>query len=456
MTLDELKAQAAKDAKKKFTIRADKDVPYAKVIEVLDALKTAGVTEFSFRVVAPDAPAPTPRIEHADVALEKDGTLFLNEKQVTLDELKTRAAKDAKKSFTIRADKDVPYAKVIEVVEALKAAGVTEFSFAEARVGDGKSRAAIRGKVLKPDGSPAAGVQVRVDDGAKRWKFRGEGIPDLPKGVTTAADGTFSIVVPKGWVATNYEAFASSDDFAPLNAKVPEGGDVGVMQFAKGSRVTGRVIGLDGAGLAKVGIWCKQLDWHGRGPAPSKLTSTGADGTFSIPPIATGRHLLQILTRDLGAKELTVAFANHVIEAKDDAPVAVEIRPLPTVDLTLDARVLREKPEFPDFEFRVSGTLPGHKPGEPASYWTRQETTKLTEGKHTIAVPAGLQNVTLRADRIYMRKDDEPAFTWQREGDEKRVSTNTLELGLMDQPQTISLTVQDAPAAEAPKTERPK
>ena len=48
MTLDELKAQAAKDAKKKFTIRADKDVPYAKVIEVVEALKAAGVTEFSF------------------------------------------------------------------------------------------------------------------------------------------------------------------------------------------------------------------------------------------------------------------------------------------------------------------------------------------------------------------------------------------------------------------------
>ena len=314
----------------------------------------------------------------------------------------------------------------------------------------------IHGKVLKPDGSPAADVQVRVDDGIERWKFRGEGIPDLPKGVKTAADGTFSIEVPKSSVATNYEAFASSDDFAPLNVKVPQGGDVGVMQFAKGSDVTGRVFGLDGAGLAKVGIWCKQLEWHGLGPAPSKLTSTSADGTFSIPSIATGKHLLVILTRDLGAKELTMAFANHVIEAKDDEPVAVEIRPLPTVNLTLDARVLRGNPEFPDFELRVSGNLPDHKAGEPASYWTRQETTKLTEGKHTLAVPAGLQNATVRADRIYMRKDDEPAFTWRREGDTKRVSTNTLELGLMDKPQTISLTVHDATAAEAPKTEKPK
>ncbi|MBC8094438.1 MAG: carboxypeptidase regulatory-like domain-containing protein, partial [Akkermansiaceae bacterium] len=97
-----------------------------------------------------------------------------------------------------------------------------------------KAGASIHGKVLKPDGTPAAGVSVRVDDGIERWKFRGEGIPDLPKPVSTAADGTFSIEVPKGSAATNYEAFASSDEFAPLNAKVPAGGDVGVMQFAKG------------------------------------------------------------------------------------------------------------------------------------------------------------------------------------------------------------------------------
>ena len=221
---------------------------------------------------------------------------------VTLDELKTRAAKDAKKSFTIRADEDVSYAKVIEVVEALKAAGVAEVSISVARVGDAKSRATIRGKVLKPDGAPAAGVLVRVDDGIERWKFRGEGIPDLPQPVTTVADGTFSIEVPKGSVATNYNVFTDSDAFAPMHATVPVGGDVGVMQFAKGSHVSGRVIGLDGEGLAKVGIWCKRLDWLGRGPAPAKLTSTGGDGTFSIPSIATGKYLLVIATGDLGVQ----------------------------------------------------------------------------------------------------------------------------------------------------------
>lgn len=221
-----------------------------------------------------------------------------------------------------------------------------------------------------------------------------------------------------------------------------------MMQFEKGSRVTGRVIGLDGAGLAKVGIWCKRLDWRGRGPAPTKLTSTGADGTFSIPPIATGRHVLQIITRDLGAKELAVAFANPVIEAKDDAPVELEIRPLPTVELTFDARVTRANAEFRDFEVRVSGTLPGTKAGDPAAYWTRQETTKLAEGKHTIAVPAGLQNTSIRAGGIYMRRGDAPVFIWQRGSDAQPATTSIIELGIMDKPQTISVTVRDAQQEE--------
>ena len=176
-----------------------------------------------------------------------------------------------------------------------------------------------------------------------------------------------------------------------------------------------------------------------------KLTSTGADGTFSIPSIASGRHILQIITRDLGAKELAVAFANPVINAKDDAPVAVEIRPLPTVDLTLDARVLRGKVEFPDFELWIRGTLPGHVGAwKPESSWARQEPAKLIEGKYTIAIPKDLAQVTVQARPIYMRKGDVPAFIWRREGVEKREVGNTFALGVADKAHTVGLTVQDA------------
>jgi hypothetical protein len=47
-------------------------------------------------------------------------------------------------SFSIRADENVPFARVVELVDALKAAGVVEFTFTEARVGDGRFRVANR------------------------------------------------------------------------------------------------------------------------------------------------------------------------------------------------------------------------------------------------------------------------------------------------------------------------
>ena len=53
-------------------------------------------------------------------------------------------AKNRVSSFAIRADENVPFAKVVEFVGALKAAGVVEFSFTEARVGDGQFRVANR------------------------------------------------------------------------------------------------------------------------------------------------------------------------------------------------------------------------------------------------------------------------------------------------------------------------
>ncbi len=70
--------------------------------------------------------------------------------------------------FTINADDDVPYAKVVEFVEALKASGVTHFSFAEACVGDGKYRVANRTGSYKFDDElrflhlPAAGAEAVV------------------------------------------------------------------------------------------------------------------------------------------------------------------------------------------------------------------------------------------------------------------------------------------------------
>ena len=43
-------------------------------------------------------------------------------------------------TFEIRANATVPHAKVVEVVDALKAAGATDVSFQQAQVGEGGAK----------------------------------------------------------------------------------------------------------------------------------------------------------------------------------------------------------------------------------------------------------------------------------------------------------------------------
>ncbi|MEO8353706.1 MAG: biopolymer transporter ExbD, partial [Chthoniobacteraceae bacterium] len=107
----------------------------------------------SVEVVAQDAPPPKLRIQWKNVAVGKDGAISLDRKKMTLDELKALAAQHvADWRIAIDADKDVPYAKVVEVMEALKGAGVTDISFSKARVGDGKYRVANRSGSYEFDG----------------------------------------------------------------------------------------------------------------------------------------------------------------------------------------------------------------------------------------------------------------------------------------------------------------
>jgi biopolymer transport protein TolR len=65
--------------------------------------------------------------EHLVLSVKKDGTIFLDEYQVALDELQTyiqRLVAKQKKQLFLRADKEVPYGIVVQVMGEIKAAGV--------------------------------------------------------------------------------------------------------------------------------------------------------------------------------------------------------------------------------------------------------------------------------------------------------------------------------------------
>jgi biopolymer transport protein TolR len=65
--------------------------------------------------------------EHLVLSVKKDGTLFLDEYQVGMDELEDhlkRLVSKQKKQLFLRADKEVPYGTVVQVMGEIKAAGI--------------------------------------------------------------------------------------------------------------------------------------------------------------------------------------------------------------------------------------------------------------------------------------------------------------------------------------------
>ena len=65
--------------------------------------------------------------EHLVLTVRKDGRIFLDEYQVSMDELEDhlkRLVAGQSKQLFLRADKEVPYGTVVQVMGEIKAAGV--------------------------------------------------------------------------------------------------------------------------------------------------------------------------------------------------------------------------------------------------------------------------------------------------------------------------------------------
>lgn len=76
-----------------------------------------------------------------NVTVKKDGTIYLDEDQMDIEQLVANAAMESKRdssfSVIIRAEGDAEYKTVIQLMDKLKGAGVTRFGLAT-DVGDGK------------------------------------------------------------------------------------------------------------------------------------------------------------------------------------------------------------------------------------------------------------------------------------------------------------------------------
>lgn len=75
------------------------------------------------------------------VTMKKDGTLWLEDRQVTQQELLSEASvqqkRDSKFAVVLRAEQDMNYGKVIELLDMLKGEGIVHIGLAADSTGEG-------------------------------------------------------------------------------------------------------------------------------------------------------------------------------------------------------------------------------------------------------------------------------------------------------------------------------
>ena len=77
--------------------------------------------------------------ENMILTLKADGTIYLDEYKVPIDELEAKVAllvKEQKKQLFLKADKDVPYGTVMAIMGRIKAAGIEKLGMVAQTISD--------------------------------------------------------------------------------------------------------------------------------------------------------------------------------------------------------------------------------------------------------------------------------------------------------------------------------
>ncbi|RUM59698.1 MAG: hypothetical protein DSY66_04745 [Persephonella sp.] len=84
----------------------------------------------SIKVFLPEASSGTPKIEPAQVVIDKDGNYYVRGRQVSLDDIRYYLRNVNTKSMVIIADKRVEYGKVVKIIDLAKQMGIEEVNIA--------------------------------------------------------------------------------------------------------------------------------------------------------------------------------------------------------------------------------------------------------------------------------------------------------------------------------------
>ncbi len=285
----------------------------------------------------------------------------------------------------------------------------------------------VKGKLLTPDGDPAAGVALhagvyvlsdywlermgRETNVYESWDH-GEW-PNWTASVVTLEDGTFSLTVPpndaRSWVRIGtgglgfqaidtegiydknkdhallrYTPFEVEVNGSPDNKRVDEVNgvlDLGTLQLQSGIVLKGRVV--DAAGNPLAGIHLYTSSRHG--PYAGRKTISGKDGAFEFAPMAAGTFTLSpdaTLRDEQGNKrsrDVQAVFVPQEVSLGETSQVVeLVVEALPHVELEfewVDRRTAMGQPVSYYGEFAVYGFVPrdGAKP-----MWWHGATEKIS------------------------------------------------------------------------------
>jgi beta-lactamase regulating signal transducer with metallopeptidase domain len=254
----------------------------------------------------------------------------------------------------------------------------------------------ISGTMVRPDGSPAAGVKILTYS-----KARKEDMAEYGSFAETLTDGTgaFEINVVKGGEAV---LWLLPRDFAPSTRLLhQQRGNLGQFKLADGIRLSGQVFESDGTPAGSVWV---NAELSG-GPAKQHIGMPVADalrrsaltdgqGRFAMGPLPAGDY--DLLTSEYPRDNLTEDHTYHAVPdtfvhqkfqlVPGQASASVELRAVPHVIVTIHQIDGQGRPHK-SHEINASGRLNGN------AWWG--EGRPDDDGKIVLQVPRGLADARL-------------------------------------------------------------
>ena len=150
----------------------------------------------------------------------------------------------------------------------------------------------VSGKVLLPDGAPAAGARVEVRPSSSRWRGSRDPGGDLPPAPTIVAeDGSFRIdSVPRtdalvAVASLEGRVGAASDPFTMAAGGSVEGLE---LRLGAGGVLVGKVTGPEGRPVAGARLRLNVRRPQGQGPVPARNANSDSEGAFRFEGVAPG------------------------------------------------------------------------------------------------------------------------------------------------------------------------